>query len=248
MNPVRRPSTGAGPSAKHLLYVRQVAPYCDDNGALTAAGAHGSLDAAGTALQEVASLCSLTYREVRHVCELDEDGLVEARVLVLFTIGETPWSPQQRRLIPELVRAGSLGLVGLHSATDSAHRWANFGRMIGARFAGHPVTGEISLNVLDRRHPATAHLPDPWRVRDELYLFRQMSKDLKPLLGIALPGPGTGPGRSVLPAAWTIDRAKQRVFYTMLGHFLESYEDPAYLRHIWGGVAWAARLEERRPA
>ncbi|MCU1495012.1 MAG: Crp/Fnr family transcriptional regulator [Acidimicrobiaceae bacterium] len=221
-----------------LLYVSDVAPYRRTDGHLVAAGVHQSLGSAALAFEEVAGLCGLEFRQVGRARDATADALASARVLVLFTIGETPWSPEQMRVIEERAGRGELGIVAVHAATDSSYGWSKFGELVGARFDGHPVTGELPITVLDPTHPATAHLPSPWRFKDELYLFRDVSPDARVLLAVEMGALGSAGDSSRLPLAWCIERGPTRTFYTALGHFLSAYEDGNYLEHLRGAVEW----------
>src|SRR4051812_38417013 len=89
-----------------LLFVTQTAPY-----ATGPAGVHGVLGQAERALDQLASLHDLTGASIPDVRQLDDAALRDARVLALFTIGETPWNASQRATIASRVRAGELGIV-----------------------------------------------------------------------------------------------------------------------------------------
>ena len=71
----------------------------------------------------------------------------------LFTIGETPWSAEQRSAILDAVRAGTMSVLSIHSATDSCYGWDDYGALVGARFDGHPWTQTFTADVLDSSHP-----------------------------------------------------------------------------------------------
>jgi hypothetical protein len=217
-----------------LLYVSDVSPYRPDPGAPAMAGVHQSLGSAGTALEEIAGLCGLRYARAGHAADIPVGDLAAARLLVLFTIGETPWSAAQREVIERRAAAGELGIVGVHSATDAAYRWPAIGDLLGGRFSGHPITGDLPVTVIDRDHPATAHLPSPWQFRDELYLFRELVPDARLLLAVEFGGSDAG----TLPLAWCVERGATRTFYTALGHFVAAYEDANYLQHLLGGIRW----------
>lgn len=221
-----------------LVFLADVAPYRGSDGTPRPAGVHRSLGAAGLAFAQVASMCNFGYRAYTSVLDLGEDVLEQARLLVLYTIGETPWSARQREVVERRARGGQLGLLGVHSATDSAYKWPMFGELMGARFDGHPVTGDLAIKKVATPHPATDHLPSPWRVREELYVFRELSPHARVLLGVDFPPAGHGPGTSVLPLCWCIEDGPVRTFYTVIGHFLGTYEDPAYIQHLVGAVQW----------
>jgi type 1 glutamine amidotransferase len=196
-----------------------------------------------TAFEQVAGLCGLDFSGVTRVRDATPELLGGARVLVLFTIGETPWASEQRQIVEERTASGALGIVGVHAATDAAYAWPAYGDLLGARFSGHPVTGDLPITVVDGAHPATAHLPSPWRFKEELYLFRDLVPDARVLLGVEM-GAVAGAhlaegGPSVLPIAWCIERGPLRTFYTVLGHFVGAYEDSNYMQHLRGAVEWA---------
>ncbi len=220
-----------------LLYVSDVSPYRpqpDGAGPATMAGVHQSLGSAATALAEIAGLCDLGFRHVPRASDVTADDLAAARLLVLFTIGETPWGRERRTTIERRAMDGSLGVVGLHAATDAAYGWPAIGDILGGRFNGHPITGDLPITVVDSGHPATAHLRSPWRFKDELYLFRDLVPDARVLLAVEFGGTGVGQ----LPLAWCVERPPMRSFYTALGHFVAAYEDADYLQHVRGGIEW----------
>jgi type 1 glutamine amidotransferase len=228
-----------------LVFVDQVAPYVDGP-----AGVHGVLDQAATGVGQLAQLHDLTPRRVGDVRTLDVGVLRTARALALFTIGETPWSREQRQVILDRVRAGDLAIVAIHSATDSCYGWDEYGALVGARFDGHPWTQTFEIDVCHPRHPACAHLGPRWRWHDEVYQFRDLRTDATVLLRVAdgeldLGAPGARPPAFGYPLAWCFHEGAGRVFATSLGHFPGAWESPAYLRHLDGGLAWALAATAR---
>ena len=224
-------------STPRLLFTTQVAPYRDGP-----AGVHGVLMQAATAMAELAGRHGLEPVVTDDVSALSPGVLDEGGVLALFTIGETPWSDEQRTALVEAVRAGRLAVLGVHSATDSCHGWPEYGRLVGARFEGHPWTETVDLDV-DTDHPATAHLPARWRWRDEVYLFGDLRADARVLLRVAdgqldMTVPGARTPACGFPLTWCFEEGGGRCFYSALGHFPHAWEQPAYLRHIDGALNW----------
>lgn len=221
-----------------LFAVTQVAPYPGGP-----AGVHGVLPQAALALAELAGLAGLVPRPVTDVTAVDPADLAGGGVLALFTIGETPWSSSQRAAITESVRAGRLGILGIHSATDACRGWDEYGALLGARFDGHPWTQAFTAEVVDPAHPATAHLGGSWACHDEVYLFRDLRPDAHVLLRVAdrqldMDVEGAPPPPAVMPLCWCFTEGAGRVFYTALGHFPSAWENPPYLRHLLGGLSW----------
>lgn len=222
-----------------LLFVTQVAPY--QHGP---AGVHGVLDQAAVGVAQVAEINGLRSRRVDDVRDLDDHDLASARAVALFTIGETPWSATQQTIVLERLRANALAVVAIHSATDSCYGWRDFGRVVGARFDGHPWTKTVELEVVEPEHPATRHLGGDWTWHDEVYQFRDLRKDARVLLRVrrgqldfSVPGAKQPPHG--FPLSWCFQEADGRVFSTSLGHFPGAWESPVYLQHLAGGLAWA---------
>jgi uncharacterized protein len=225
--------------ADSLLFVTQVAPYSSGP-----AGVHGVLDQAARGVAQIGEINDLRSRRVDDVRDIDDAALAGARAIALFTIGETPWRASQRAAIVERVRAGSLAIVAIHSATDACYGWHEYGQIVGARFDGHPWTQTVTLDVVERAHPATAHLGDGWRWHDEVYQFRDLRRDADVLLRVRdgdldLGAPGASPPPFGYPLSWCFHEGVGRVFSTSLGHFPAAWESPAYLQHLSGGLAWA---------
>ncbi|MEX1006757.1 MAG: ThuA domain-containing protein [Acidimicrobiia bacterium] len=225
--------------ADRLLFVTQVAPYRDGP-----AGVHGVLDQAAVGVSQVAELHGLATRRVDDVRTIEAAALRDARALALFTIGETPWSAEQKSAIVGGLRAGRLSLLSIHSATDSCYTWAEYSALVGARFDGHPWTQTFTADVLDPSHPACAHLGAEWKWHDEVYQFRDLRPDAQVLLRVRdgeldLTAPGARPPSFGYPLAWCFSEGEGRVFSTSLGHFPGAWEAPAYLRHLVGGLGWA---------
>jgi type 1 glutamine amidotransferase len=211
-------------------------------------GVHGSRGQAVSAFAEIAGTRGWSTERVEEVRSLAPGALESARVLALFTIGETPWTATQRSVLLSRLREGSLAVVGVHSATDANHTWPEYGAIVGGRFAGHPVSAELPL-VVDSDHPSTRHLGTTWSLHDELYLFADVRPDARVLLRIldddaARLAPDVVRPEAGYPIAWCHTEGEGRVFYTALGHFPLAWESPDYVTHVAGGFAWACRDAE----
>jgi type 1 glutamine amidotransferase len=136
------------------------------------------------------------------------------------------------------VRAGRTALVALHSSTDSCVGWDEYGRLVGARFDGHPWTDWVGLEVTEPDHPALRHLGSGWRWYDEIYRLRDVRSDARVLLRVTQSA--DGPPQAVgWPLAVCFAEGAGRVFSSALGHFPAAWENPVFLRYVAGGLAWA---------
>src|SRR5260370_38009244 len=208
-----------------LLYVTEVAPYAESEGRPDAqrrlAGAHHVLPQSVASMCQFAHLAGLRFTHFESVSLIPGQQLEEARVLALFTIGETPWSDGQKEVILRRVRSGAMGFMPIHAASDACAGWPDYGRLAGARFDGHPWTQEFTVEVVDGGHPATRHLGPRWRLTDEVYLFRELRADCQVLLralasDLDMGAKGARVPDGGIPLAWCFREGRGRVFYSAL--------------------------------
>jgi type 1 glutamine amidotransferase len=166
-------------------------------------------------------------------------------VVFLLTTG-TILDDAQKQAFERYIHAGG-GYAGVHSASDTEYNWAWYGRLLGAyfdRIKRHSGIVRATLHVVDRNHPSTSMLPALWIRGDEWYNFASnprgrvhvlMTIDESTYLGGAMGADH--------PIAWYHDYDGGRAWYTALGHTVQSYSEPLFLAHLWGGIAYAAGLE-----
>ena len=117
--------------------------------------------------------------------------------------------------------------------------------MQGAKFLRHSPLQKFSVNVVEAKHPATAHLPATWKWEDECYFFTNMNPDIRVLLSVDTrtlkdPKLKSAPGQQsggVFPLAWCHEFEGGRVFYTSLGH-PDDFSGPVLPRLLRNAVEW----------
>ncbi|MCC9137830.1 ThuA domain-containing protein [Pontibacter silvestris] len=167
-----------------------------------------------------------------------EDSLKQyAAVVFLSTTGDV-LNHYQEADFERYIQAGG-GFVGIHAATDTEYDWGWYGRLVGAYFVSHPRPQEAVLNVVNRNHASTEHLPEQWKRTDEWYNFDKLNKNVNVLIAIDEKSYEGGTNGDMHPMAWYHDYEGGRAFYTELGHTEESYQNPQYLQHILGGIQYA---------
>jgi hypothetical protein len=175
---------------------------------------------------------------------ISDAGLRDYDAVFFYTSGELPLSDAQKRALLAFVKGGK-GFVGAHSATDTLYRWPEYGEMIGGYFDGHPWHTTVGVRVEDRVHPATQHLPARFELADEIYQFKNWSRDRVHVLlsldpaSVELSVPGVRRIDRDFALAWTRRHGEGRVFYTALGHNVEVWRDERFTRHLLGGIRWA---------
>jgi type 1 glutamine amidotransferase len=162
-------------------------------------------------------------------------------VVWLNTTGDV-LNPAQEAAFESFIRGGG-GYVGIHSAADTEYQSAFYGNLVGGYFKSHPHIQPATIQVVDRKHPSTKHLGETWKRTDEWYDYQQvpnpMVKILLKLDTTTYTGHQMGENH---PIAWCHTVGKGRSWYTGGGHTKESYAEPDFLKHLLGGILWAASL------
>lgn len=156
----------------------------------------------------------------------------------------------QRAVFERYIKAGG-GFVGIHSASGSERTWPFYWATLGGKFKRHPPLQPFTIQVLDRKHPAAAHLGATWAWADEFYYNDNLNPRMHVILAGQLsdlkdPKPDGYPGATfgdLFPLSWCIEENGGRRFYTALGHKIEFYSEPNFQKHVLGGVLWVLKLQ-----
>jgi cytochrome c len=160
-------------------------------------------------------------------------------VVFLNTTGDV-LNPEQQNNFERFIQAGG-GYVGIHAATDTEYDWPWYGKLAGAYFKDHPGNPNVQdgeFYVVDKNHPACDSLPERFHRMDEFYNFRQMNPDVRPLVNIDEKSYKEGKMGDNHPMSWYHEYDGGRAFYTAMGHTVESFSEPLFLHHLWGGLKW----------
>ncbi|WP_207533316.1 ThuA domain-containing protein [Desertivirga arenae] len=162
-------------------------------------------------------------------------------IIFLSPTGEDLLNESQKEAFKQYIHKGG-GFVGIHAATDCFYKWPWYGQLVGAYFTQHPKVQQASLQIVNRNHSATEGLPNPWSHKDEWYNFKDISSGIKVLINLDEKSYEGGKNGAEHPIAWYQDFEGGRVFYTGLGHTEESYTELEFLKHLLGGIKYAAKL------
>jgi type 1 glutamine amidotransferase len=168
-------------------------------------------------------------------------------VIFLMTTGNI-FDDNQKAAFERYIRAGG-GYVGVHSASDTEYAWSWYGGLVGAyfdRIHGHSKVMQATIHVTDRTHPSTIMLPRVWIRTDEWYNFASNPRGRVNVLMTIDERTYKGGTMGVdHPIAWYHEYDGGRAWYTALGHTSESYYEPLFLDHLWGGIMYAAGGRQR---
>lgn len=198
---------------------------------------HDSIPVGVRCLRELAAAEGLEAEQTEDPAVFTSANLARFRCVVfLSTTGDVLESPAQESAFQEWMESGG-AFLGIHSATDTEYTWPWYGRMVGAYFSNHPKVQPAVQDVVDARHPSTAHLSARWRRTDEWYNFRGFESDIHVVLRLD-ESSYKGGNNGDHPSAWCKPVGKGRMFYTAGGHTKESYAEPEFRAHLAGALRW----------
>ncbi|MER6120350.1 ThuA domain-containing protein [Streptomyces sp. NPDC001743] len=205
---------------------------------------HSSIDEGLTALRELGAANNFTVTATEDAGSFTPSNLAGYEAVVfLSTTGDVLDASQQTAFEGYMAAGG--GYVGIHAAADTEYDWSWYAGLAGALFQSHPAIQPAKVKVEDRAHDATAHLGPTWQRTDEWYNYRTNPRTSAHVLASLDETSYSGGSMSGdHPIAWCKDYAGGRAFYTGGGHTEDSYSDPAFRRHLLGGIRWAAELNE----
>ena len=178
---------------------------------------------------------------------LNEEELSKFDAILFATSGELPISDKNKTDLINSIKAGK-GFIGVHNATDTLYKFPAYGEMIGGYFNGHPWTQEVVVKVEDRNHPSTRHLPPSFKVKEEIYTYRDWSRDKTHTL-ISLDNKSVDISKGNredhdYALCWCHKYGDGRVFYTGFGHFIELWNESWFRTHLLKGILWAMKIIE----
>ncbi len=175
-------------------------------------------------------------------------------VMMNNTTGDCLPTRQQQQALVDFVKGGK-GVAGVHSATDALYGCPQYGEMMGGYFNGHPF-GQISVKLDDASSPINAVFGGKgFDIADEIYTFRApySREKLHVLLSIDVAKSKSVQGvlqnspkkhwqnrpDDDFALSWIHQYGQGRVFYCALGHWHQSYWNPAVLQHWLAGLQYA---------
>jgi type 1 glutamine amidotransferase len=116
--------------------------------------------------------------------------------------------------------------------------------MLGGELIQHGSIIPAEVRVNEPANPIVAPFAPRFTITDEWYRFRMLAPGPTVLLSMdSNPDDGVGvPGTPVdLPLAWQRSYGSGRVFYTVLGHRTEVWEDARFRRHLLEAIRWVLK-------
>lgn len=207
---------------------------------------HKSIEVGVVAMKAMAEEKGFTIVHTEDTDLFAGDKLKEFDALIFMNSSGNVFNEAEEAALMDYIHSGG-GFVGIHLAGGTEMKktiWPWFMGLVGGRFTHHPKRQDATMVIEDREDSSTRHLQPRWRTFGEWYNFEHISPDIHVLISLDettydLGGkPGMG---DFHPLAWHHEYEGGRSFYTGLGHTKESYSDPDFLEHVYGGILYAMR-------
>ena len=164
-----------------------------------------------------------------------ESQLKTADVLVFYQRGR--WNADRAAAIdPFLSRGG--GLVYIHWAVDGRGEQAEMAKRIGLASLGGKIRfrhGPLDIDFSPGKNHPIARNFDRIRWVDETYWSLTGDEQQIQLMGTSLEE------GNATPQFWTVERNGGRVFVSIPGHYMWTFDDPAFRTLLLRGIMWTGR-------
>jgi uncharacterized protein len=212
---------------------------------------HSSIEAGVKAIQNECRKRGWEVVWTEHGGSFNAFTLKSYRAVVFLSPTGDFLTDEQQKAFEQYIENGG-GYAGIHSAADCEYDWKWYGMLLGTRFRNHtflpyPVPkAEILTEPVS--HHAIDGLPARWSKKDEWYNFHESVRGKPGFQVLLTVDESTYPAfwpramHGDHPISWTHSVGKGKMFYTAIGHNASTFSDSIAMKHIMGGIAWAAGL------
>lgn len=183
--------------------------------------------------------------------EYNAKNLNDFDALLFYTGGSIEMTPQQKVDFLSFVREDGKGFVGIHSAAITFADWPEYIDMVGGFYDEHPWgTFDAPVVVEDPGFPGMNAWPGAFVLRDEIYQMKDFSRtNVRVLMRLDaskldLANKRVHRADRDFAVTWAKQYGKGRVYYTTLGHPVETWDRPEMQKMIAGAIRWALRLTD----
>ncbi len=170
--------------------------------------------------------------------DFNEENLKNFKLVVFLSTTQDVLNEVQQRAFQNYINNGG-AFMGIHAAADTEYDWPWYGELVGAYFESHPKgTPTAKVQVVNKEHPATAHLPNEWQRTDEWYNYKNLNPNVTVVMKLDESSYEGGTNGINHPIAWFHEFDGGRSFYTGGGHTEASFDEPQFRKHLLGAMEW----------
>ncbi len=171
--------------------------------------------------------------------------------VLFYTSGELDMDEQQKQDFLSFIRDDGKGFIAVHSASDTFYEWPEYGKLVGGYFDNHPWNRfDAPIIVEDRDFPATKHFPKQFVIFDEIYQFKDFSRDKVRVLmrldetKLDMTKKGIHRTDKDFAVTWVHKYGKGRVFFTSFGHTESAWDRPDIQKMFLEAIKWCMGLTD----
>ncbi len=199
---------------------------------------HKSIEKGVKTLKNLGKTNDFEITQTEDSLQFNDENLKQYQLVIFLSTTMDVLGAEGEKALEKFINGGG-SFMGIHAAADTEYDWPWYGKLVGAYFESHPNdpnVREAQMNVVDKNHPSTSHLSDTWIRTDEWYNYKNINPDLKVLIFLDETSYEGGTNDDFHPIAWYHELDGGRAFYTGGGHTKESFDEPAFQKHILGGI------------
>ena len=182
--------------------------------------------------------------------EYNARNLNDFDAVLFYTGGDLEMDTQQKADFISFIHDDGKGFIGVHSAAITFVDWPEYGDMIGGYYDEHPwLTFDAPIIVEDSSFPGMRQFPQSFVLRDEIYQFRNYSRDKVRVLmrldvsKLDMKNKNVHRTDGDFAVTWAKMYGKGRVYYTSLGHVEANWDKPEFQQMMTEAVKWTMGLE-----
>lgn len=170
--------------------------------------------------------------------DFNADNLKNFKLIVFLSTTQDVLNAEQEKAFENYIRNGG-AFMGIHAAADTEYDWMWYGQLVGGYFESHPEgTPTAKVQVINKEHPSTEHLPDTWQRVDEWYNYKNLNENVTVLMNLDENSYQGGTNGENHPIAWYHEFDGGRAYYTGGGHTDASFDEPDFRQHLLGAIEW----------
>ncbi|TKD64997.1 ThuA domain-containing protein [Flavobacterium sp. ASW18X] len=212
----------------------------------TAGFRHKSIEKGVKTLREIGRENGFIVLQTETSADFNLENLKNYKCVVFLNTTMDVLNDQEQKAFERYIQGGG-SFMGIHAAADTEYNWPWYGKLVGAYFAGHPNNPNVRtarINVVDKMHACTAHLPSVWERTDEWYNYKNINPDINVLMKLDETSYEGGTNGDNHPIAWYHEFDGGRAFYTGSGHTDATFDEPHFRKHLLEALLWCMDRQE----
>ena len=163
---------------------------------------HKSIEKGVKTLRELGRENGFIVLQTESPEDFNPQNLKNFKLVVFLSTTMDVLNEQEQDAFENFIKNGG-SFLGIHAAADTEYDWPWYGKLVGGYFESHPPgTPSAKIEVINKEHPSTAHLPNSWQRTDEWYNYKNLNPDVTVLMNLDETSYEGGTNGENHPIAW----------------------------------------------